>query len=180
MKVIAIVGMSGSGKSEVSRIFENNGFVRIRFGDITDEEIIKRGQTLNEENERRVREQLRIEYGMDAYAKLNLSKIDSSLKHSNIVIDGLYSWEEYSLLKSIYNDEFIVLSVWSSPKTRYQRLGSRFKRPLNISQASERDKTEIENINKGGPIAMADYIIVNDSTIEKLRSDTQNIITLIK
>jgi dephospho-CoA kinase len=180
MKVIAIVGMSGSGKSEVSRIFENNGFVRIRFGDITDEEIIKQGQTLNEENERRVREQLRVEYGMDAYAKLNLSKIDSSLKHSNIVIDGLYSWEEYSLLKSIYNNEFIVLSVWSSPKTRYQRLGSRFKRPLNISQASERDKTEIENINKGGPIAMADYMIVNDSTIEKLRSDTQEIINLIK
>jgi dephospho-CoA kinase len=179
MKVIAIVGMSGSGKSEVSRIFENNGFIRIRFGDITDEEITKRGQTLNEENERCVREQLRIEYGMDAYAKLNLSKIDSALKHSNVVIDGLYSWEEYSLLKSIYNDEFVVLSVWSSPKTRYQRLGSRYKRPLNLLQASERDKTEIEHINKGGPIAMADYMIINDSNIEKLHLDTKKIINLI-
>jgi dephospho-CoA kinase len=179
MKVIAIVGMSGSGKSEVSRIFENNGFIRIRFGDITDEEITKRGQTLNEENERRVREQLRTEYGMDAYAKLNLPKIDSALKRYNVVIDGLYSWEEYLLLKSIYNDDFVVFSVWSSPKTRYQRLSSRYKRPLNLLQASERDKTEIENINKGGPIAMADYMIINDSTLEKLHLDTQKIINLI-
>ena len=39
MKVAAIVGMTGSGKSEVARLFEESGFSRIRFGDITDEEI---------------------------------------------------------------------------------------------------------------------------------------------
>ena len=41
-KVVAIVGMAGSGKSEVSRVFESHGFVRIRFGDITDEEMKKK------------------------------------------------------------------------------------------------------------------------------------------
>lgn len=39
MKVISIVGMTGAGKSEVARLFEENGFTRIRFGDVTDEEI---------------------------------------------------------------------------------------------------------------------------------------------
>ena len=43
MKVVAIVGMTGAGKSEVARIFEENGFTKIRFGDITDKEIRKQG-----------------------------------------------------------------------------------------------------------------------------------------
>jgi len=38
---------------------------------------------------------------MAAYAILNLPAIDSALKKSNVVIDGLYSWEEYVTLKSI-------------------------------------------------------------------------------
>ena len=94
MKVVSVVGMTGAGKSEVARLFEENGFIRIRFGDVTDEEIRKRGLELNEENERYIRELLRKEYGMSAYARLNLSKIDLTRKQSDVVIDGLYSWEE--------------------------------------------------------------------------------------
>ena len=111
MKVVSIVGMAGSGKSEVARIFENNGFKRLRFGDITDEEIKKRGLKLNEENERLVREQLRQEHGMAAYAKLNIPKIDAFLKQSNVIVDGLYSWEEYILLKEIYGDKLKIVAT---------------------------------------------------------------------
>ena len=92
MKVISIVGMTGSGKSEVASFFEQRGFVRIRFGDITDQEVEKRGLVLNEENEKYVRELLRKEHGMSAYAELNLPRINSALESSNVVIDGLYSW----------------------------------------------------------------------------------------
>jgi len=49
MKVVSVVGMAGAGKSEVAKIFEKNGFIRIRFGDVTDEEVSKRGLELNEE-----------------------------------------------------------------------------------------------------------------------------------
>ena len=59
MKVVSIVGMAGAGKSEVARLFERKGFVRVRFGDVTDEEVARRGLELNEENERTVRELLR-------------------------------------------------------------------------------------------------------------------------
>ena len=93
MKVISVVGMAGAGKSEAAKIFEENGFTRIRFGDVTDEEVKKRGLELNEENERHIRELLRKEYGMSAYARLNLPRIDLARKQSDVVIDGLYSWE---------------------------------------------------------------------------------------
>ncbi len=180
MKVVSIVGMAGSGKSEVARMFERNGFGKIRFGDITDEEIKKRGLELNEENERYIRQQLRKEHGMSAYAKLNLPRIDDSLKSSDVVIDGLYSWEEYALLKNRYGDRFHVVAVWASPKTRYQRLARRRIRPLTVEEAASRDTAELENTNKGGPIAMADFTIINETSLEDLKQETERIISALR
>lgn len=180
MKVVAIVGMSGAGKSEVARAFEENSFIRIRFGDVTDEEIRKRGLELNEENERHIRELLRQEYGMSAYAMLNLSKIDLAQKQSGVVIDGLYSWEEYTFLKKYYGEDFCVVAVWSSPRTRYTRLSSRANRRLTLEEAASRDEAEVENINKGGPIAMADFTIINESSIKNLKREVKGIISGIK
>ncbi len=180
MKVVSIVGMTGAGKSEVSRVFEENGFIRIRFGDVTDDEVKKRGLELNEKNERRIRELLRKEHGMAAYAKLNLSRIDSALKHSDVVVDGLYSWEEYIFLKKYYGRNFCVVAVWSSPETRCARLGCRSERCLTPGETASRDKAEIENLNKGGPIAVADYTIINESSLENLREEVRRVISELR
>ena len=179
MKVVSIVGMAGSGKSEVAGIFEENGFVRIRFGDVTDEEIKKRGLELNEENERYIREFLRKGYGKAAYAQLSLPRIDEASKHADVVIDGLYSWEEYTFLKDYCGKDFYVVAVWASPRTRYARLTTRVNRCLTPDTAASRDKAEIENINKGGPIAMADFTIINESSLESLRKETARIISIL-
>ncbi len=180
MKVAAIVGMPGAGKSEVARLFQENGFTRIRFGDVTDQEVKKRGLELNEENERYTRELLRREQGMAAYAKLNQPGIDSALESSDVVIDGLYSWEEYTFLKACYQDNFHVVAVWASPRTRYARLAGRLVRRLTRQEAASRDRAEIENSNKGGPIAMADFTITNEASLEDLRKETTMIILRFK
>ncbi|MFC1873861.1 AAA family ATPase [Chloroflexota bacterium] len=172
MKVIAIVGMPGAGKSEVARLFQKHGFARIRFGDITDAEVKQRGLALNEENERWVRELLREEHGMAAYAVMNRPRIDAARQEADVVIDGLYSWEEYAFLKGHYGDSFSVVAVLASPGTRYARLTVRSERGLTMEDAAARDKAEIENINKGGPIAMADYAIVNESFLDDLEKET--------
>jgi dephospho-CoA kinase len=180
MKVVAIVGMTGAGKSEVARVFEEHGFKKVRFGDITDEELNNRGLEPNEENERSIREGLREKYGMAAYAKLSLPRIDSSLKSSNVVVDGLYSWEEYTLLKERYGERLNVLAVWSSPATRHARLAHRAKRTLTLKEAASRDKSEIENINKGGPIAMADFAILNENSLERLKRETERVLSALR
>ncbi len=179
-KIVAIVGMAGSGKTEVARAFEQYGFTRVRFGDVTDEEVRKRGLALNEDNERRIRESLRKEHGMAAYAELNLPRIDAALKKSNVVVDGLYSWEEYTFLKDRYGEDFSVIAVWASPETRYNRLGSRAERPLTRAEAAGRDRTEIENTNKGGPIAMADYTIINESSLSELEEKVSKVLARLK
>ena len=180
MKVVSIVGMPGAGKSKVASIFQENGFTRIRFGDVTDEEVKKRGLELNEENERYIRELLRQEQGMAAYAKLNLARIDSALEHTDVVIDGLYSWEEYTFLKEYYGEGFSVVAVWASPKTRHARLVTRSNRSLTPKEAVSRDKAEIEDVNKGGPIAMANFTIINESSLGDLRKETKKIVSKLK
>ncbi len=180
VKVVSIVGMTGAGKSEVSRVFEKNDFIRIRFGDLTDEEMKKRGLEPSEENERLVRELLRKEHGMAAYAKLNLPRIKEALKTSDVVIDGLYSWEEYTYLKGHYGEDLYLVAVWSSPRTRYARLSNRSSRPLTLKEAISRDRTELENTNKGGPIAVADFTIINESSLEKLQQEAKKVIARLR
>ncbi len=180
MKVVAIVGMNGSGKSRVARLFEREGFRRIRFGDITDKEVAKRCLALTEENERKIREQLRKEYDMDAYAKLNAPLIDEALKTSDVVVDGLYSWSEYKYLKEYYGDDLVMVAVYSSPTTRQSRLPHRQVRPLTPQESSERDYNEIEKLEKGGPIAIADYTLINEGSMQELEAQVQDVLTKLK
>lgn len=179
MRIVAIVGMAGAGKSEAAKVFEKKGFTSIRFGDITDEELKKQGMEVNEANERKMREALRQRYGMAAYAMLNLSRIDAALKTAPVVIDGLYSWEEYTSLKDYYRDVFLVVAVWASPEVRYARLAARQVRPLNEEEAFSRDGAEIANLNKGGPIAMADYTILNEGSLKDLEKAVKKIISRV-
>jgi dephospho-CoA kinase len=82
-----------------------------------------------------------------------------------------------------------VVAVYAPPKLRYSRLASRIAtkgdinkrfRPILESDARGRDYAEIENIEKGGPIAMADFTIINTGTIEELKQKTKEILTMIK
>ena len=180
MKVVSVVGLTGSGKSEVAKLFSEKGFTTVRFGDITDEALKKLGLPLTEGNERPVREGIRQEHGMAAYAKLSVPRIDDTLKTSNVVVDGLYSWEEYLYLKEHYRDNFFVVGVWSSPQDRYKRLGTRKIRPLTTEEAAGRDRAEIENLNKGGPIAMADFTILNDADMSALKKQVERIIARLR
>lgn len=179
-RVVAIVGMAGAGKSEVARFFEQAGYKKVRFGDITDEEIAKKHLETTEDNERLVRELLRAEHGMAAYALLNIPRINKQLETSNVVADGLYSWAEFLKMKKEYGDRFVILAVWSSPSTRYKRLSARKIRPLTLEEARSRDRSEIENSDKGGPIAVADFTIVNESSFENLKQETEKVLAALK
>ena len=180
MVIIAIVGMAGSGKSEVTDHLINLGFSKLRFGQVTIDILKKNNLKVNEKNEREVREKLRKDHGMEAYAKLNLPKIKQKLSETpNIVLDGLYSWEEYLFLKNKFPD-IKVIAVYCSPKTRYKRLKNRKIRPLKEQEAFSRDKSEIENLHKAGPIAMADYTIINESNLKELKLKINKLIQELK
>lgn len=176
MTIIALVGMPGSGKSTAAKILKEKGFTIIRFGDVTMDEMKARGLEAGEENERKVREALRAELGMDAFAKLNLPRIKDA--GDKVVLDGMYSEEEELFLKEKLGD-FSIVAIHTPAEKRYDRLTSRTDRPLPKEIAMARDKAQIENSNVLGPIAHANYTIINDGSLEELEKGIDHVLTQI-
>lgn len=174
--IIGLCGLPGAGKSEAAAVLMDMGFRKIRFGDITDEKLNKLGKEINEENERWMREKIREEHGMEAFAKLNIEKIRKELEMGEVVIDGLRSIEEYYLLKKEFPEEFISIAIYSPPVLRYMRLSKRPKRPLTKEECMSRDRTEIKNLGVGGTIAMADYTVCNTTGLQTLKFEIEKII----
>jgi dephospho-CoA kinase len=175
--VPAVVGMAGSGKSVVTQRMEELGYHVIRFGQLVVDEVARRGLEVNPDNERLVREELRQKFGMDVCAQLSLPKIEAYLaKGEKAAIDGLYSMSEYETLLKKLAVRLILIAVYTPRELRYARLAQRPERPFTREQAVERDFMEIRNIEKGGPIALADYTIFNDGSAADLRGKVESLI----
>ncbi len=189
-KIVALVGMCGAGKSEVADRFVASGFAYLRFGQITLDEVKRRGLEPKEENERPIREEFRAKHGMAAFAILNIPKIDELIAQGkNVLADGLYSWSEYKVLKEKYGSSLVVVAVYAPPAMRYARLEdrrSKYKddpkmkyRSFSREEAHSRDYAEIEKIEKAGPIAMADYTVMNTGSLQELDEQVGEIIKLL-
>lgn len=187
-KLVCIVGMTGAGKSIVADEFVKVGHGFFRFGQITLDECIKRGDA-SEKMQKEIREGFRAKHGMAAFAILNMPKIEGLLENGNTIGDGLYSWAEYKVLKKKYGKNFIVIAIYTPPEVRYERLEKRYPDKSDVDlrghhftreEAKSRDYVEIENSDKGGPIAMADYTIINIGDMEEVIKRTKEIIDEIK
>ena len=174
-KIIAIVGLPGAGKTELTKFLVEKGFQKIYFGDVTFKEMKLRNLEINEANERMIREEIRKKHGMAAYAILNLPKIRKSFDQGNVVLESLYSWDEYKTIKNEFGDAFYVVAVYAPPEMRYARLKNRKIRPFTPEESKSRDYAQIENLAIAGPIAMADFTIVNTGTLEELTSSAEKI-----
>ncbi len=170
VKVIVLVGMPGAGKSSCVEHLEELGIPSVYFGGITIDEVKARGLEVNEVNEKLVREDIREKEGKDAYAKRIISKIYSLYESGNqvVIADGLYSWTEYKLFKQTFDNNSLVISIATPRKVRHQRLSNRPVRPLTEVEVTSREYAEIENLEKGGPIANADYTVCNNSSMQDL------------
>jgi dephospho-CoA kinase len=166
---LALVGMPGAGKTLCAQYLEQRGYFQFRFGGIIEDEVVRRGLPVIPENERIVREEFRANEGMDAIAKRALPHLKGALEtHTSVIIDGLYSFSEYKLLRPELGMDMVVVAIVCPRGLRYERLAARPVRPLTQAQAEARDWQEIEKLEKGGPIAIADHFLLNDSTSEHL------------
>lgn len=178
-KIIAILGLPGAGKTEViNYLLKKYSWPKVYFGDIIFEEMKRRGLEINEKNERIVREGLRIEFGLLYYANQVIEKI-SKIESDVVLVESLYSWDEFLRFKEEYAEDFITISVYASPKTRYVRLGKRMVRPLTPEEAQSRDYSQIVNISQAGPIAMADFTVNNEGDMNELYRQIDEVLKII-
>ena len=175
-KIVAIVGMCGAGKSIASDILEKKGYKKVYFGGVTMEKLKDCGLAITPENEKMMREKLRSQLGIGAYAKILLPRIKKYASESNTVLDGLYSWDELKILKAEFNDSLTVIAIVADKYIRYERLTKRKERPLTNEEARNRDISEIENIAKAGPIAFADYYIDNNGDLDSYQKRLEEIL----
>lgn len=171
--LIAIVGMSGAGKTEAGLFFKEKGFTVLRFGLVVDEGIKAEGLPWSAESNTYYRKKIRDELGMAAVAIKMLPNIKKELLQSDkLILDGLYSWEEYEFLKKEFS-QLLLLCIYAKPAIRYKRLAERKDRKFTYEEAHKRDESEIKVINKGGPIAMADYTIINETSQTQLEEELE-------
>src|SRR3990167_9170220 len=103
--ILAVVGLPGAGKTEaIQYLEEKTAWPKVYFGAVTLNEVKRRGLEINEANERMVREELRIKHGVGVYAILSLPEIKEKYAQSNVLIESMYSWEEYIILKKEFNE----------------------------------------------------------------------------
>ena len=170
---LALVGMAGAGKSLCARILSELGYPFFRFGSIVIAEIERRGMAVTPQNERAIREELRTAEGMTVIAKRALPRLQDIL-HQNgcVVMDGLYGQGEYLFLRQELDEDLVLLAIVAPRRLRYQRLANRSERLLSAEEAEQRDLLEIDALEKGGPIAFADYTIVNDGSEDRITIQT--------
>ena len=171
IKLVAVVGMCGSGKSTAIEYLTERGIPKVYFGGVIYKAMEEAGiaRTEDGESEKRFREEIRQKEGKDFVVLRAIKEakklIEAGQKH--IVLDGLYSWTEYKILRKEWPTEMTVVAIIVPKALRRKRVAERPDRPFDAQAIAERDRSEIENLEKGGPIAIADYYIDNSGTIEE-------------
>lgn len=166
-KLIALVGMPGSGKGTCTdHLSEKYNLPLVHFGYMVYEEVARRGLD-NVNDEKFVREDMRKKEGPAVLAKRVAEKAKGHIAEGAraVILDGLYSWTEYKYLRSVFGDDVIIIAVTAPRRTRYERVLARtdtHRKYTDASQVEAREIDEIEHLEKGGPIAFADYTLVND------------------
>ena len=180
VKILAIVGMSGSGKSVVVDYLTEKGYPKVYFGGMIYKEMEKRGieRTEDGESEKKFREEIREKEGKDWVVRQVITETKDLINsgQKRIVLDGVYSWTEYKTLKHECPKCLTFVAVVVDKKLRYERVAKRPGRSFDATAIRERDRSEIENLEKGGPIAAADYYILNNGSVDDLKSRLNEIL----
>lgn len=177
--IIAILGMPGSGKTEAIEYLEHSYHLpKVYFGQITIDEVSRRGLEVNSVNERNVREELRARNGKEYYANEVMKAIDAISESDTVLVESLYSWTEFQTLKRRYGNTLHTIAIHASPELRHTRLTTRPIRPLTKEEAEIRDVSQLEQLEQGGPIALADFVVANDGTLEEMVIELDRILSL--
>jgi dephospho-CoA kinase len=177
MRVLGVTGLPGSGKSVVTRVANRLGIKVIRMGDIIRDEALKKDADIGE-----TAIKLREEYGKYVVAHRSVEIINAELKNSDkkddlkFIIEGIRSPAEVEIFKKDFND-FKVITVHSSPNTRFMRLKKRKRSDdsTNYVDFKKRDEREL-NFGIGNVIATSEYMIVNEGPFWKLKKSIRKIL----
>jgi len=177
-KIICVSGMPGAGKTSIIESLKNRGIPVIVMGDIIREEAAKRGIEPSLGGLGKIMVELRKSYGPSIVAKLCLEKI-ALISNDTVIIDGVRSLDEVEEYRRSFS-KVLVVAIHASPTTRFKRLYNRGREddPKSWSEFIDRDFREL-SIGLGNVISLADYMIVNEGSIEESRKIFEHIVRVV-
>jgi dephospho-CoA kinase len=175
--VLGLTGMPGAGKSLFVETAEEFGYVKVTMGDVIREETRKRGLEPTPQNVGKVMLELRKEGGNNIIAEKCVPKIAAQAS-GKVVIDGIRSLNEAEVFKANF-EGFKLITVHASPEIRFIRLSQRGRSddPQNFDVFHERDMREL-SVGLGNAIAMAEYVLVNDNSMESFKAQVKKYLEL--
>jgi dephospho-CoA kinase len=170
MRVIAFTGMPFSGKSEAVEMAKKLGIPVIRMGDLVWEEVKNRHLDLTSENVGKVAHVMRVENGMDIWAKRTIQHIFEMKKSSMIVVDGIRNPEEIMTFKQNFGSDFLLISIDASDEIRHQRGLSRHRidDSMDKKEILQRDERE-KNWGLQKVMANADKTFKNECSLSSFQ-----------
>ncbi|MCX6650610.1 MAG: AAA family ATPase [Methanomassiliicoccales archaeon] len=175
MCVFILTGMPGAGKEELVAVALGLGFEVRRMGDVVRAEAAKHdvpaqdvGKFAHKERER---------YGYDIWAK----RIVPLVGTGDTIIDGCRGMPEVRVFREAFGQEVKIISIHSSPATRYLRLVGRGRAdaPKSIKEFEERDRREL-SWGLGETIALADIVLINESDLCSFRKEAAALLQEIR
>ncbi|WP_175058846.1 AAA family ATPase [Thermococcus sp. 2319x1] len=185
--IIGVVGKIAAGKTTIAKFFEERGFCRVSCSDPlidllthnlseyswlpevpeksepTRDKLIEYGRYLKET------------YGEDILIRLAL---DKKRNCENVVIDGVRSRGE---IEAIKKRDGVIIYVEASPEIRYERLKKRNAGKDKVIKSFEdflkADEAEEKLYHTSKLKDLADFLIVNEGTLEELKAKVEGIIT---
>ncbi|EQD53591.1 dephospho-CoA kinase [mine drainage metagenome] len=168
-KVIVVTGMPGAGKDEFISVAKDIGFADFHMGNTVRKFAMVAGILSTDSGIGDFASRERVEKRKDIWARRTIETIQDS---NRTIIDGLRNQEELDYFKSVEGHVFVV-AVFANRQTRLERILKR-NRPddvRNLQELIERDNRELSwGIAKA--IVLADYLIVNDTTLEHFRDQS--------
>ena len=167
--LIGLTGRNASGKGEVARYLHKKSFYYYSLSDVIRDEIRARRQDPTRELLITVGNELRQRYGANILAERILAKIEDD-KH--YVIDSIRNPSEVDAFRAAKH--FKLLRIEAPPELRFQRILKRHREsdPMTLEEFVELENREAEGDDTSQNLVkvelMADHSVTNDSTLEKL------------
>ena len=176
MRVLAIVGMPGAGKTEALNVIAEKGIAVFNMGNVvTRIEPEKRGiKEINEDIENEIRRDIRKKMGPSAVAIVTTEEIEK-MDTKTIAIVGLHSFTEVEYFKERFGNDFHLISVESSKEIRFKRVSKREYRALDKEAFENRERRYLEDFEIPGLMEQAEYKIRNEGSLEDFKKDVKKV-----
>ena len=172
---IGLTGTNCAGKGEIAFYLKSRGYASLSLSDILREELAARGLEAGRDNLIRTGNELRAAYGPDVLARRIMDKV-----RGPSVIDSIRSPREVEFFKQ--QTGFVLVAVDAPIEVRFARARARGRDESASTLDEFRRKEEIEMTGSETSqqlalsMAMADWTIVNDGTIEELRRKVEELL----